>query len=49
MLSVGRDAVRSVDAAIDFGTAKVRVATDSQHVRVRRSVRVRNARWPAAS
>lgn len=38
MISVARDAVRSVDAAIDFGTAGVRVATGSQHVRERRAV-----------
>lgn len=37
MFAIARDAVRSVDAAIDFGTAWVRVATASQHVRERRS------------
>lgn len=37
MIGIAREAVRSLDMAIDFGTASVRVTADSQHVRERRS------------
>jgi rod shape-determining protein MreB len=38
MIGIAREAVRSVDLAVDFGTASVRLTGDSQHVRERRSV-----------
>jgi len=33
MIDIAREAVRSLDMAIDFGTASVRVSAASQHVR----------------
>jgi rod shape-determining protein MreB len=37
MIGIAPEAVRSLDLAIDFGTASVRLTTNSQHVRERRS------------
>ena len=37
MIGIARETVRSLDMAIDFGTASVRVTADSQHIRERRS------------
>ena len=37
MIGIACEAVRSVDLAVDFGTASVRVTSASQHVRERRS------------
>jgi hypothetical protein len=44
MIDRAREAVRSLDMAIDFGTASVRVTTSSQHVRERRSATASGAR-----